>query len=136
MIPKDKCKHGYVYEIRSRNLIAGVYNEKDGSFTGIREKVGQPFLFPEFHHDNGPPYGTVQPIREIEKCPIVDIRSHFDTVCWFCKIRVKWRKTDPVARTGVWEHQAPTDCQKVHPTDPENEELFRYLKGVEARLKP
>lgn len=131
MIPKDQCKHGYTYRIHSRNLTVGVYNEKDGGFVGIREKFGDRFLFPEFHHDNGAPYGTVKPVREIEKCPIEDQRAHLDDLCGNCQKRVDWKKTDEKKGTGVWYHLEEGDCKEASPYAPRNKPLFEYLEKVE-----
>lgn len=64
-IPMTECKKGKVYRIKCRNLSFGVYDGNEG-FIGIREKMGNVFLFTEFHHDQGPPYGTVHPIKELE----------------------------------------------------------------------
>lgn len=68
-IPLADCKHGYLYKIRSRNLLFGVFNEKSKGFIGIREKFGHEYLFTEYHHDTGPPFGTVSPISKMEKVP-------------------------------------------------------------------
>lgn len=135
MIPKVDCKHGYVYRIKSRNLIVGVYNSETGGFVGIREKFGSEYLFPEFHHDNGPPYGTVAPIREIEKCPVEDIRDHLDTVCRDCRQRCEWKMTDPEKKTGVWYHLAEGTCTDAKPCGPQNDALFKYLEGIENAVR-
>jgi hypothetical protein len=63
----DDCKNGYLYSLHSRNLTYGVYNEENKGFIGIREKFEQEYLFTEYHWDTGPPYGTVKPIKELEK---------------------------------------------------------------------
>ena len=82
IIPLYQCKHGYLYRISSRNLIAGVFNEKDGGFTGMREKFGHQYLFTEYHYDNGPPYGTVSPKHELEKCPFEPNESSKELYDW------------------------------------------------------
>jgi hypothetical protein len=69
-LPIQDCKHGYLYEIDSRNLRLGVYNENTKSFYGIRYKFGDRFIDDEFHWDLNEPYGTCKPIRELEVCPI------------------------------------------------------------------
>jgi hypothetical protein len=65
-IPKTKCRHRQLYRINSRNLTYGVYNKANGGFYGIRTKFDSRFIFPEYHWDNGPPYGTVKPIEPLE----------------------------------------------------------------------
>jgi len=67
-IAQDNCKQGYLYKINSRNLSYGVYDGKQG-FIGIREKFGSKYLFTEYHYDQGAPYGTVFPEKELEKIP-------------------------------------------------------------------
>lgn len=49
-IPLEKCKHGAVYAIRSRNLAVGVFVKDRGGFIGVREKFGSEHLFMEYHH--------------------------------------------------------------------------------------
>jgi len=55
------CIDGHLYKIRARNGHYGVFNKDQSSFTLAREKFGEVFLFDEFHHDTGPPFGTVKP---------------------------------------------------------------------------
>jgi len=59
----EECKHGAIYRIRSRNLTYGIFNSKDKSFIGIREKFGYKYLFPEYHYSVP---GTVYPIEFIK----------------------------------------------------------------------
>jgi hypothetical protein len=63
-----ECKRGYLYEIFSRNLRLAVY-DGEGGFIGIREKFGALFLSTERHWDEGEPFGTVKPLREIGIVP-------------------------------------------------------------------
>lgn len=63
------CKKGYLYKIDCRNLELGVFNGETG-FIGIRTKFGNRYLFTEYHWDQGAPFGTVNPMEEIEKCPL------------------------------------------------------------------
>ena len=39
MIPLKDCKKGFVYELSSRNLLAGIF-DGDTGFIGIRKKFG------------------------------------------------------------------------------------------------
>lgn len=63
-IPVTECIKRKVYRIDSRNLSYGVYDGKYG-FIGIRSKFGIRYLFTEYHHDQGPPYGTVKPLEDL-----------------------------------------------------------------------
>jgi len=67
-IPVDQCKKGHLYRIHSRGLILGVFDGKTG-FIGIRVKFGSKSLFTEYHWDQGPPYGTVQPQKDLGLIP-------------------------------------------------------------------
>ena len=83
MIPLSECKHGYLYKIVCRKLSIGVFNEKTNGFVGIREKFGDEYLFTEYHWDTGAPFGTVQPSRLIEQCPVEDLsESHLVENTW------------------------------------------------------
>jgi hypothetical protein len=77
MISLEDCKHGYTYRISSRNLIYGVFNKPVNGFVGIREKMGSEYLFTEFHYDTGAPFGTVNPLEELEECPVRNLSEHF-----------------------------------------------------------
>ncbi|MEJ2245368.1 MAG: hypothetical protein P8Y80_04650 [Acidobacteriota bacterium] len=67
-IPLDQCVEGHLYRIESRNLVLGVFDGKTG-FIGIRVKFGCTHLFTEYHWDQGPPYGTVQPQKDLGPIP-------------------------------------------------------------------
>ena len=68
-IKLEDCKHGHLYRIFSRNLSLGVFDKACSGFVGIRTKFGHRYLFCEFHYDTGAPFGTVNPLEEIEQCP-------------------------------------------------------------------
>ena len=74
MIPLEECKHRGLYKIQARNFSYGVFNKNQNGFVGIREKFSRKFLFTEFHHDTGPPYGTVKPLEFIEMCPLTEVK--------------------------------------------------------------
>lgn len=67
------CKDQWLYRIRSRNLILGVFRKDQNGFVGIREKFGYEYLFVEFHWDTGEPHGTVKPLEPLERCPIANL---------------------------------------------------------------
>ena len=135
MIKLKDCRHGYAYELSSRNLLVGVFNKKTKGFMGIREKFGDYFLFEEFHRDTGAPYGTVTPLKKLKKCPLDDLRSHCDTICGNCKGLIEYQK----ARNGApwqefWLHVGK-DCGNVQPWSQKNTKLFKWLKPIEAPIR-
>jgi hypothetical protein len=67
-ISLDQCIKGNLYRIDSRNLILGIFDGKTG-FIGIRAKFGNKYLFTEYHWDQGPPFGTVQPKEDLGLVP-------------------------------------------------------------------
>lgn len=85
MIPMSDLKNGYLYKIKSRNLILGVWDEKKKGFVGIREKFGSRFLFMEIHWDADKHFGTAKPLEELEECPISDKRESIGTICGQCE---------------------------------------------------
>lgn len=68
-IPKCDMEIGRAYLCDARSLIShnGVSHAIwDGeSFQGMREKWGSVFMSPEFHWDDGAPYGTVKPLWKL-----------------------------------------------------------------------
>lgn len=68
-ISLDECENGVIYELRSRNLWVGVFKEKTKGFIGIRRKFDSEYLFTEYHHDTGPPFGTARPVRVLGRVP-------------------------------------------------------------------
>ena len=67
-LPMVDCKPRHLYRIASRNLTLGVYDGKEG-FIGIRLKWKRRYLFTEYHWDQGPPYGTVNPKEDLGLMP-------------------------------------------------------------------
>lgn len=70
------CKEGYLYYIDARCGSFGIYSIKPmllekftHNFTVSRFKFDDNFLWIEHHWDDGEPYGTAKPFREIEKVP-------------------------------------------------------------------
>ena len=60
-IPKDKLIIGQQYYCSARNFRLGTWNGK--SFDYTRTKFGHRFPDQELHWDDGPPHGTVKPLR-------------------------------------------------------------------------
>lgn len=63
LIPIDMCVKGRAYHFAARNFTFGVFNGVDG-FIGLRTKWAERYLFTEFHHDQGAPFGTVAYIKD------------------------------------------------------------------------
>lgn len=68
-IKVENCMDGWLYEIHARNAEIGIYFEKFKGFVICRIKWASTYEFMEFHYDTGAPYGTVKPIKPIEKSP-------------------------------------------------------------------
>jgi hypothetical protein len=137
IIPLSECKHGFTYHIHSRNLGIGVFNQETSGFVGIRRKFDDEFLFQEFHWDIGPPFGTVYPKEEIEKCPVEDLREYTGSVCGICGKEISRREgvdhSRPMPVEKRWRHKEPTDCENTTPCAKINKALFDYLKKLEEQ---
>jgi hypothetical protein len=57
----------------------GVFRKDKKGFVGIREKFGERFLFVEYHWDTGPPFGTVKPLKCLERCPVENLDEHIES---------------------------------------------------------
>jgi hypothetical protein len=68
-IPLDQCGDRAVYSLRSNNLGIGVFSKETRGFIGIRTKFGNKYLFTEYHHDTGAPFGTACPVEKIGMLP-------------------------------------------------------------------
>lgn len=64
-IPLTQCVDRAVYRIRSNNLGIGVFSKEIRGFIGIRTKFGNKYLFTEYHHDTGAPFGTACPVEQL-----------------------------------------------------------------------
>lgn len=71
-----ECIPGHLYWLRSRNLALGVFKDTDNGFVGVREKFYSLYLFTEYHHDTGPPFGTATPVEDLGPCPIADLAEY------------------------------------------------------------
>lgn len=62
-LKKEELEEGAAYECYARNFTIGFWNGE--GFDYIRHKFGRKFLDVEYHWDDGPPYGTVKPIKKV-----------------------------------------------------------------------
>jgi hypothetical protein len=62
---------GGLYEIDARNASLGIWIYDQLGFLIRRQKMGDIFLFVEYHYESGSPFGTVRPYVFIEKCPFI-----------------------------------------------------------------
>lgn len=77
----DQCKEGFLYSVDGRNCTFAIYKKTEAinesklmqqfidSFLYVRFKFGRQYIDREYHWDNGNPFGTVKPLKEIEKVP-------------------------------------------------------------------
>ena len=115
------CEKGFVYQIRSRNLTLGVFNGNAG-FIGIREKFGNEYLFTEYHYDSGAPFGTVFPIKKLEKLPDdIPLSEFLRTIDKKTKKKVAFDEGWYFVKSGILSN-------KIVPVSVRNNKLFNYLK--------
>lgn len=62
-ITKDELVPGEAYEVDARSFKVAIWDGEQ--FHGLRRKFSLTFMDTEFHWDNGPPHGTVKPIRKL-----------------------------------------------------------------------
>ncbi len=139
MIPMKECKERRVYKIRSRNLTTGVYDGK-GGFVGIRTKFRAEYLFTEFHHDQGSPFGTVSPIRYIG----IDLPENIS-------LKEMLGTVDEYTGKDVYYKNKPKDSEKpygdgwgwaffdnskvidrIRPIGVNNDELFDFISNINS----
>ena len=66
-IKMPDLKNGYIYEIKARNANYGVWIENKSAFMISRWKFKANYLFLEIHWDKDEQFGTVKPIKLLEK---------------------------------------------------------------------
>ena len=126
---------GGIYEIRSRNLIVAIY-DGDGGFTGIREKLGNRYLFTEYLREGGRfgALGTVRPGRQLATLLPALMRENFTelvTTCQQCGMRAWW--TGP---PGPAPWQCEGRCEKTQPLGHlVNPWLFELLDSIAPWLE-
>lgn len=141
MIPLKDCKPGYLYRLRARNILYGVYNGKQ-SFIGIRDKFNNQYLDAELHYEASRHFGTATPLEELVQCPIEDLRTNGDTECGECGAKMKYvhwgpdnPRPDGNTFPGKWQHLDKPECGKLDPCSNMNRPLFDWLQEQEQTLR-
>ena len=152
-IKREQCLERHLYHIASRNLKFGVFDVSSNGFIGMREKFGDRYAFTEFHYDNGPPYGTVRPLKLLEEKLPDDILlaemmpgrdGHFGSWCSNCGVESSWEKFEtpqeriwsdgkPWLAEGEWVHLDKTDCTYVKSSSRSNTKLEEWLESMEKK---
>ena len=130
--PIYRCKEGVIYELHSRNLQCGVFVKAKAGFIGIREKYGERFVFMERHWNTGAPFGTAKPLRRIGVVP----KSIPLQECLGTMDKTTKRRVEPVGEydKGWCFVDTGKASKKIKPFAIHNDELFRFLQGVEKRF--
>ena len=135
MIPLDQCKEGAVYEIRSRNLVVGVFVKDRAGFIGIREKFGSRYLFMEYHYDTGAPFGTVRPLKELSAVPKdVPLKEDIETVDKATKRPVAFDRPVRDGGKGWYFVDTGEASEKIYAVSIPNRKLFKFLEKLEKAV--
>ncbi|HEX5426571.1 MAG TPA: hypothetical protein VFW94_23690 [Candidatus Acidoferrales bacterium] len=134
MIPLSDCKPGYLYRLRARNILYGVFRDS-GDFVGIRDKFGNRYLDVEVHYEGSRYFGTAAPEEEIGPCPVTFLSTNLpETHCGKCE-----RVLDQFGKIGSIYYEHADDhtpiCERGMPTLWMNCELFDWLDEQEKRLR-
>jgi hypothetical protein len=136
MMQLDELETGAVYEVRSRNLIVGVYNGAQG-FIGVREKFGSEYLFTEYlsRECGGTQIGvdTVHPVAKIGRVAGNALTEHYGLICTNCG-KGAWKDEN-------WSYPEGNHCaggcssadQDIRWTM--NQLLFDVLKAMEQPIR-
>jgi hypothetical protein len=131
--PLDECIVGRVYNVTARNIGPKAVYTGGGRFIGIREKLGETFLDPEWHFDTGPPHGTVTSISETDL--MVPKNMSLELYLGY-----RDRKTGKAIRMEPPKGWVTIDSGKaVKNTWPElinNDRLFKYLERLQRGRAP
>ena len=134
MIPLNECKPRHVYRLRSRNLLFGVFDEHSGGFIGIRRKFERTFLFTEYHHDKGMPYGTVSPLEDLGALPEeIEVREMEPAIDLKTGQLLDFRPDSDRSGRGKWYDTDTGSPFEGTVHRPPNVALFDFLTQIEKR---
>lgn len=130
-LPMSRCKEGVIYEIYARRMWFGVYSKRKRGFIGIREKYNERFLFTERHWNTGSPFGTAKPVKKIGAVPDdIPLEEHLGTID-----KKTRRRVEHPGGFSDWRFVgARRTSKRIQPIAVQNDELFRYLEGIEKRF--
>lgn len=131
-IPLENLKHRATYALRSRNLLVGVWDANAKGFIGVREKMGDVYLFTEYHYDLR---GTAHALKEVSlDLPVdIELREFFGPRCDIHSEDVVF--TTPIAKGGDgWIHVESRDKCDGTARATVNKELFDALEPIHAEL--
>lgn len=134
-VPLADCIPRRLYKIRCRNLDYGVFDGKTG-FIGIREKFGDLFLFTEYHHETGAPFGTVFGVIDTGIDLPEDIRceDRGPTIDGLSRREVYFDKPITQGGRGWVFKDTDEDSEAIRPVGSGNPEMFAWLEAREAEL--
>lgn len=131
-IPLENLRNRAAYALRSRNLLVGVWDAKSNGFIGVREKMGDIYLFTEYHYDLG---GTAHALEEL---PLVlpeniELREFFGPRCDVHSEDVVFTK--PISKGGDgWIHVGSRERCDGRAMAVANKELFDLLEPIHAEM--
>lgn len=131
-IPLDNLRHRAIYALRSRNLLVGVWDASSKGFIGVREKMGDTYLFTEYHYDLG---GTAHALKEVslDLPEDIELREFFGPRCDSHSEEVVFAK--PIAKGGDgWIHVGSKERCDGRPLASTNKKLFDVLEPIHADL--
>lgn len=131
-IPLESLRDRVTYTLRSRNLLVGVWDASSKGFIGVREKMGDVYLFTEYHYDLG---GTAHALEEVplDLAEDIELREFFGPRCDLHSEDVVFAK--PIATGGDgWIHVDSKERCDGMPRAEMNKKLFDVLEPIHVEL--
>ena len=133
-IPLENCKDRFLYRIDSRNLSLGVFNLSKNGFTGIREKMGNYFLFTEYHYKADTNYPTAYPREELESIPEnMPLEIVLDKIDYKTRRPIAFDKPLSEGGRGWYFLDDKKASKDIEPISLLNNQLFDWLKKKETQ---